>query len=296
VGNKILDGAGNPHRFLGVDRPSLEWGPYGDRISQSDFNLMRGWGANTVRIALNQDYWLVGAYNYSSQYNATVYQAVQWAKKAQLDVILDLHWSDKGDLRNSKPGQQNMADLNSITFWKQVADLYKNDPAVLFELYNEPHDVSWSVWRNGGNAGDFQAAGFQQLYDAVRSTGAPNLVLIGGLNWAYDLSGVPANKIDGENIVYVTHPYDYGGKQPSNWDAGFGFLADTYPVLASEFGDSNCNPSYYQNFVDYAKAKNISWTSWAWYVSGCEFPSIINDWNGTPSASGVVIKAALQNP
>ena len=32
----------------------------------------------------------------------------------------------------------------------------------------------------------------QQLYDTVRATGAQNLVIIGGLNWAYDLSGVPA--------------------------------------------------------------------------------------------------------
>jgi len=187
-----------------------------------------------------------------------------------------------------------MADENSITFWKLIANIYKNDPAILFELYNEPHDVSWDVWQKGGSAGEFNAAGYQQLYDAVRSTGANNLVLIGGLNWAYDLSGVPSHKINGDNIVYVTHPYDYPGKQPSDWDNAFGNLASQYPVIATEFGDGNCSPTYYQNLVNYAEQKGIHWTSWAWYVAGCEFPSIINDWNGTPSASGNVIKAALQ--
>ena len=40
---------------------------------------------------------------------------------AGMDVILDLHWSDRGDLGNQGPGQQRMADQNSITFWTQVA-------------------------------------------------------------------------------------------------------------------------------------------------------------------------------
>ena len=43
-----------------------------------------------------------------------------------------------------------MADTNSITFWSQVAAIYKNDGRVLFELYNEPHDISWTVWKSGG--------------------------------------------------------------------------------------------------------------------------------------------------
>ncbi len=53
-------------------------------------------------------------------------------------VILDLHWSNKGSLSNSA-GQQVMADTYSIQFWTQVANAYKYDPAIIFELYNEPH-------------------------------------------------------------------------------------------------------------------------------------------------------------
>jgi len=295
VGNKVLDSAGKQRRFLGVDRPSLEWSVFGERISQSDFYNMASWGANTVRIALNQDYWLVGATNYSGSYNATVLQAVQFAKYAGLTVILDLHWSDKGDLKTNKPDQQIMADTNSITFWKQVADVYKNDPEVLFELYNEPHDISWDVWLSGGYAGGFQVAGYQQLYDAVRSTGAQNVVIVGGLNWAYDLSGVASHQVQGVNIMYATHPYDFPGKQPSDWNAGFGYLAATYPVIATEFGSGDCSPTYVQNFVDYAQRLNIHWTAWAWYPGGCTFPALITDWNGTPSVPGEVIKKALQN-
>eukprot|EP00026_Physarum_polycephalum_P008137 Phypoly_transcript_08215.p1 GENE.Phypoly_transcript_08215~~Phypoly_transcript_08215.p1 ORF type:complete len:140 (+),score=19.14 Phypoly_transcript_08215:449-868(+) len=126
-----------------------------------------------------------------------------------------------------------MADANSIAFWTQMANKYKDNHMVMFELYNEPHDISWDAWRNGqGNI-----VGMQQLYNAVRATGANNIVMIGGLNWAFDASGVLNGfAIHGNNIVYTSHPYDYPGKQPSDWDAAFGNLAATYPVILTEFG------------------------------------------------------------
>ena len=131
-----------------------------------------------------------------------------------------------------------MADANSITFWSEVAARYSGDGRVLFELYNEPHDVAWSVWKSGGAAGGFQVAGMQQLYDAVRGAGADNLVVMGGLSWAYDLSGVPDNRVSGYNILYATHPYNNSpASKPAGFDAAWGFLTKTDPVIVTEFGD-----------------------------------------------------------
>ncbi len=125
-----------------------------------------------------------------------------------------------------------MADTNSITFWSQVASIYKNDGRVLFELYNEPHDIPWTVWKSGGmTSGGWIAAGMQQLYDAVRAAGADNLAVIGGLNFAYDLSGVPANRISGYNILYVTNPY--GGRPRSGAAAGKAPSASWRPPIRS---------------------------------------------------------------
>jgi hypothetical protein len=44
----------------------------------------------------------------------------------------------------------------------------------------------------------------------------------------------------------------------------------------------------------YADAHNMSWSGWAWYPSGCQFPSLIADWNGTPTAAGQVEMNALK--
>jgi hypothetical protein len=292
TGNTIYDSAGRPHLFHGVDRPSLEWSATGDHLSLADYQLMASWRANVVRIALNQDYWLQD----TASYPQTVDQQVQWAESAGLDVILDLHWSDKGDPSNAA-AQQRMADARSLLLWSSVASKYKEDGRVLLELYNEPHDVPWSVWLNGGPSGDgFMVAGMQQLYDAVRATGAKNLVFVGGLQYAYDLSGVPQYSVHGYNVVYATHPYNQPNKQPGQWDLGFGAVSAMYPVMATEFGDTSasCATDYYSELIAYADAHNISWSGWAWYPSGCQFPSLIADWSGTPTAAGQVEKAALR--
>jgi endoglucanase len=310
VGNTVCTTDGHPHLFHGVDRPSFEWQSGGDHISASDFQLMAGWNANTVRIALNQDFWIAASPQYDPAYATNVGNAVHWAEDAGLDVILDLHWSDQGVLGScvSTPShtcQQVMADANSITFWSEVASLYSGDGRVLFELYNEPHDISWDVWKSGGSAAGFQVAGMQQLYDTVRAAGADNLVVMGGLSYAYDLSGVPDHRVSGYNITYATHPYNNSAQsKPANFDTYWGMLTATDPVIVTEFGDGgDCATgnmpyapaisTYVSDVIIYADQHNASWTAWAWYPGGCSFPSIISDWDGTPTPPGAVVKSSL---
>jgi|HubBroStandDraft_2_1064218.scaffolds.fasta_scaffold50486_2 endoglucanase len=294
-GPTVYDSAHVAHLFHGVDRPSLEWSSSGQFLSAADYMTMAGWKANVVRISLNQDFWLPGGSQYSAGYPAIVDQQVQWAEAAGLDVILDLHWSDKGDF-GVTAAQQRMADAHSITFWSQVADRYKDDGRVLFELYNEPHDVPWNVWLNGGPSGDgFTVAGMQQLSDTVRQTGATNLVLIAGLDWAFDLSGVALNRVRGTNIIWVSHPYAQNARQQAaSWGAAFGYLRATDPVMLTEFGDtSSCETAFDSQLIAYANMLGISWSAYAWFVSGCAFPSLIGDWTGVPTAGGQVVKNAL---
>ena len=302
-GNTVCTAGGQPHLFHGVNRPSMEWTASGEYLSAADFALMGagGWKSNVVRVPLNQDFWLPGANNifYDAGYAARVDQVIAWSKDAGMDVILDLHWSDAGMLGQCAPNlgcQQLMADTNSLTFWSEVAARYKDDGRVLFELYNEPHDVGWGIWKSGGKTtAGWTAVGMQQMYDAVRAAGADNLVIIGGLNYAYDLSEVSRVRISGYNIMYATHPY--GGpseKAPGAWDTSWGYLAATDPIIVTEFGDlQKCDGMYSQTLISYADRLNTSWTAWAWYPGGCNFPALIDEWDGTPSDTGTVVKNAL---
>src|SRR5258708_23848779 len=115
----------------------------------------------------------------------------------------------------------------------------------------------------------------QALYDAVRATGANNVVIAGGLSYAFDLSGVGGNPIKGYNVVYATHPYKPQDPQ-SRWESAFGYLAtrDIAPVIATEFGDAattatSCTGAWDQQLIQYADAHQISWTASAWWAADC---------------------------
>jgi len=288
-GNKVLDPNGNVYYIHGIARSGYETSATGDgHFTQTDMNNIHNWNANTVRIAFNESYMLSDSACYDPNYLGRLDAAVTAANNAGMNVIFDLHWNTP-NTTGCATSQQNMADRRSLTAWNIMANRYKTNKTIFFELYNEPHDISWSVWKNG----DGTWAGMQEMYNTVRNAGFTNLVLIGGLNWAYDLSGVPSNRPTGYGIVYVTHPYDFAGKQPADWPTGFGFLTSTDPVIASEFGQFNCGTNYVTALLNYMDApagdtnRRMGWTGWAWNGPGsCGWPSIINDWNGTPSTMG----------
>lgn len=305
-GASVCAADGTPHLFHGVARPSLEWGSSGDHIGLSDFQKMAEWHANIVRIALNQDFWLSGAMLNDPGYQDRIDGAVRDAEAAGLDVILDLHWSDRGNLAVDKlkgqnqlgsSNQQQMADQNSKQFWSEVAAKYKADGHVLFELYNEPNKISWDVWLHGGAVEEYTAVGMQELYDTVRASGANNLVIAGGLSWAFNLGPVRSSPIDGYNVVYASHPYNKSDDAEIFWENSFGYLGseDIAPVVLTEFGDptDKCTGAWDSKLISYADARHISWTAWAWYPSGCNFPALISDWDYTTTVQGDVVKAAL---
>jgi hypothetical protein len=309
------------HLFHGVDRPSLEFCDSATdlgctHLTQSDVDLMASWGGNVIRVALDQDRWLSNAALYDPTYALFLDELIGWAEADCMDVILDLHWSDQGDLSVDTTnyqggagisGQQPMADVNSLEFWKEVATRYRSDGHVMFELYNEPHISSWSVWLNGGTVGGVQYVGMQALYDTIRNDAqANNIVIAGGIDWAFDLSGARATPVNGYNIMYADHPYEAGDPR-SEWDGKFGYLAQNNiaPVIITEFGDNqdspNCTGAWDTAVIQYADQWSISWTAWGWYVPGnpptltqlCDFPALISDWNGTPTVQGQIVHQAL---
>jgi hypothetical protein len=322
-GNKIMRN-GSPFHFYGVNRDSLEWGRDnwggcgGDgHFTDEDFDRIAAWKVTAVRFPLSQANWL-GRRCDAEAYKAMVDGAIAKANARGMEAILDLHWSD---VQGRAPcdagcltGQQPMPDADSITFWQQVSQRYANWERVSFNLYNEPHGVSWDCWRAGGcsvqsettdaygRTVHYTAVGMQQLYDAVRAQGARNLVLIGGLDWAYDLSGVSSGyAIVGENIAYDTHVYTRWHNTTADWDAHFGNLTATHPVTSTEFGSTDCSSADTSSLLRYFAAPGgrsgdrISWTAWSWNEPGsCSQPSLIADWSGTPLAGqGQLVHDAL---
>jgi len=247
--DKIKNDQGNVVVLKGVARPSLEWIRQGQHLSQRDIEAMRNWGSNVIRIALNQDFWLdsdsrESMGSYKQIVDAMIYHAIQ----QKMAVILDLHFI--------KGRQENMTNKASIDFWRDVATTYGNFGTVLFELYNEPNAITYDQWRNGGgtpapNEGPY--VGYQQLYDAVRGTGAKNICIVAGTRWGYDLSFVNSGfRVQGDNIVYCAHPwYPRGDKQNDPLERNFKGLIGEYPIIFTEFGWNGYGGPYDPEFYKY---------------------------------------------
>ena len=310
-GNAILGADGKRYLFHGIGRDSLEYSCWGDgHFGAQELSYMGWgtntyaetyWGANTVRLPLSEGIWLRGQSSescFAGQYQALVKQTVDTLTALKLNVIFDLQWDDAGGQSLQGGGPWAMPDADSVLFWQQVAGIYKGYSNVLFELYNEPHPASWSCWTSGCTITDtdysndcqcqktltFQSVGMQVLVDAVRNSGATNLVLVAGMNWGYDLSQIARYPIQGPNVVYDTHPYPYAEKQSNSWDAAFGTISEQYPVLSAENGEYDCGTSYMSQLLSYFDAHQIGWIAWAWVVQGspCGYPQLVQDYRGTP--------------
>jgi len=70
-------------------------------------------------------------------YQAEVKATVAAANAAGLYVILDLHWTAPSNFAANTQNPFMNAD-NSINFWTSVATAFQGNPAVMFEVFNEP--------------------------------------------------------------------------------------------------------------------------------------------------------------
>ncbi|HEU0303506.1 MAG TPA: cellulase family glycosylhydrolase [Gaiellaceae bacterium] len=305
-GNRLVDGGGRAVRLLGVNRASFEyacaqgWGMWEGPTDEASIAAMKSWRINAVRLPLNEACWN-GLPNVKPQYRGGPYRQavlayVRRLHAAGLYVILDLHWNAPGKRRAL--GQQRMADADhSPAFWRSVAAAFRRDRAVLFDLYNEPHDISWVCWRNGCRTpGGWKAAGMQQLVNAVRSTGSRHPLLLGGLNWANDLSGWlrwqprdPARQLVASVHVYETNAC--GAERC--WNEIIAPVAAEVPVVTGEIGQGDCAHDFIDRYMPWADARSISYLAWGWNVWGCELPGLIEDYGGTPTGFGEGFRAHL---
>ena len=319
------------------------WGIFEGETSLTSAKAIKNWHANTVRLPLNENCWLgingVKSQYAGVNYQNAVKAYVKTLHEAGLYVILDLHWSAPGSVKAIS--QQPMANADhSIDFWKSVATTFKDDQGVIFELYNEPilhywvqdavitwkwtklnyfkdpNQDPWACWLNGctfskyfvsndaktGNL-EWNSAGMQTLVNAVRATGAKNVIMANGLDWANDLSGWLSHKpVDPLNSV-VAGWHAYSGtvcKDVKCWDESVAPVALQVPVITSEFGDNVFSPvTFLPQLLPWANSKKISYLGWTWNVWTSDVNVLIKDYAGTPTDNmGKYVKNMFesQNP
>lgn len=308
VGNNLVDASGRAVRLRGVNRSGTEfacaqgWGFFDGPTDAASITRMLEWKINTVRVPLNESCWL-GINNVSTQFGGANYRAAiqQWVTRlheAGLLVILDLHWSAPGTTLATAQTEMPNAD-HSANFWRSVATTFKNDPAVIFDAFNEPHLIDWACWRNGCTTSEgWRAVGMQTLVDTIRSTGATQPIVLSGRHWGGDLSQwlvhVPMDPAG--QLVAGAHIYNFSTcNSVSCWDASIAPVAAKFPVVTSELGSDDCARGFADTYLAWADSRGISSTPWTWNVWDCrQGPSLIADYNGTPTGFGIAVKERFQ--
>jgi endoglucanase len=308
-GNRIINSVtGAPVVLRGVNRSGLEYCDpdeqgflSGASISRAEIQyITQPWGANIIRLPFNQDFVLRGRKGRTGEeYQQALDQVIYWASMFGAYSLLDLQWLDAervyGGNRNFVAPLPNM---ESIELWSTLARRYKDEPAVLYDLFNEPHDRllddPWPLNKPEGTT--YPASQMKvtmnewqpwarALTEAIRGENADALVFVGGTNWAYDLRGMP---MDIENVVYSTHVYPNKG---SDWDNAFGDLSESVPVFAGELGGSESPEEldYVRRLLDYLGQREIGWTAWSWY----DVPKVVTRFAAT--AFGEVVRQVLSS-
>lgn len=340
AGNKFVSTAsGEVVQLLGTSISGLEQGStslangvenYGNP-TDAGFKAMASWNMNIVRIPLNEDTWL-GIHNCtndggsSATLQANLKQIVANANAAGLYVILDLHWTAPNAF-GCPQGQGAMPDAdNTVAFWSSVASSFKDNPAVLFEIFNEPFATNnYSNWVesltastpsgqsgtdldiliNGGtydngymyqcnngcsltmgqeytaNTGAFHTVGYQQIINAIRATGANNVILMNPLGWA------------GQIATWLNaRPTDPAGQLAVGWHEDGGSTADAQQVLALNLpiviteaysiGDATFN---------WAIGNGVGFSYWSWVDWGGG-GLLSNAKTSTPNSNGTQLKSS----
>lgn len=312
-GNRLEDPDGNEVWLQGVNAGGMETIPNGAQETKSTVVAIDEWKSNCVRLPINEAHWF-GTGVYSPDDGGKAFRdacdkIVRLAANRGAYVVIDLH-------RFRAPKAEHVA------FWKDCAAHYKDHPAVLFDLFNEPHGISWEVWRNGGWVGEagkvdesafltaeekkknqgFESVGMQALVDAVRSTGAKNVVIAGGLHWANDLTGIESAAIEkgeaksyrldekgGNGIMYAWHTY--------HWHKGWARIlpvAAKHPIFLGEVGaapreemtfipfEQKEDPyTFAPDMLGFIQKHRINWTGWCFHPKAG--PCMIKSWDYDPT-------------
>ncbi|WP_030740607.1 cellulose binding domain-containing protein [Streptomyces sp. NRRL F-5135] len=326
-GNKLVDEKGATRQLLGVNRSGGEfmcvqgYGVFDGPVDDASVKAIADWKVNAVRVPLNEECWLglshVNPAYAGANYITAVKQFVARLEAHGITPVLELHWS------NGKytGGDSHCPDTEYATcqkpmpnarytpaFWTSVAQTFKNDPAVVFDLFNEPFPdratsnltAAWTCWRDGGTCPgiDYPVAGMQSLVNAVRATGAGNLVLVPGIAYSNDmrqwLSYRPTDPAG--NLAAAWHTYNFNVcASESCWNEQLAPVAAQVPFVAGEIGENTCSHGYIDRVMAWLDARGASYLGWTWNTWDCSSgPSLISDYNGTPTSFGVGLRDHLK--
>jgi hypothetical protein len=303
---EIIDSYGNPLVLRGAHIQSIldrykQYATTADHLAFNHLNsatfdeMANNWHMNTVRIATSDYIWQNWPYGGPTAYIQTLQSIVAQANLAGLYVVLSMHEEISSGLppHLKEPSGWAMPTPLAVSYWQTLAAALKNNPMVMFDLYNEPHvnnkqaanisESDWTFWMNGGvihytTPGGIQktytVVGLQTLVNSIRAQGANQIIIAEPAENSFqrfesdcpattprcNFLQDPANTAN-PNIVYSVHEYFIPAgstpRQPGYWDGKFGNFSKEVPIFIGEW-EFSINTPYVARCEDVTGTRSLT--------------------------------------
>jgi hypothetical protein len=132
----------------------------------------------------------------------------------------------------------------------------------------------------------------QRALDALRSTGATNVVTASGIDYANNLAGWLANRPNDPLGQLMAEAHVYGGNTCSTsacLNSQIGPVSAQVPVQLGETGEhyeaTDCDSSAIAQIMTWADAHGVGYQAWQWNTWG-NCLDLIASFDGTVAANG----------
>lgn len=144
----------------------------------------------------------------------------------------------------------------AVNFFKEMASLYGEYPNVIYEIYNEPLDVSWN---------NVIKPYAETVISAIRAIDPDNIIIVGTPEWSQKVDEAANNPItSSDNIAYTLHFYSVHHKQ---WlrDRAKIALDKGIALFITEWGTIGYtqNDPETDSWMKWCKENSLSHCSWA---------------------------------
>ena len=300
-GNKFVNYKGEAIVFRGINISDPDKLIKEGRFTRKHFEVIKSWGANIVRIPVHPVNWRARGKN---GYLPILDQTIAWINELGMYSIID--WHSMGNLKSDmyQAPMYHTSKPETLDFFRVVSERYQGIYSVaMYEIFNEPTTyngrlgtLTWHEWK----------AINEEVISVIQAHNPDAISLVAGFNWAYDLTPIATAPIVRRNVAYVSHPYPMkvGPPYEANWERGWGFVANKYPVIATEIGyqlatDKGAHVpviddgSYGPRITDYMAKKGVSWVAWVFDPDWA--PQLIKDWDYTPTMQGKHFREVMLN-
>lgn len=246
-GVNLTSATGQVAILHGMSTHGMQW--FGQFANAGAYQALKSRGANVIRLAMYTD---EGGYLSNPALKNQVFKAADAAIAQDMYVILDWHI-----LHDGNP-QTHEAEAKG--FFDEASARYGNNPAVLYEICNEPNgNINWS-----NNVKPYAS----DIIPVIRAHAPNAVIIVGTTTWSQDVDAAAKDPLPYGNLMYACHFYagTHGQWLRDRIDTARKMGA---PIFISEWGTSAAdgNGGVYLDaatqWLSFLKERNMSWCNWS---------------------------------